>query len=101
MGKKKAMCVVQVELARSHLVMVHADLEALTEKNECAAQKIVELDEALHIARKRQLKDDVKAKSIMLIATQNKVDKKSKVLTDLEVLSTLSPNDIKELQRHR
>jgi len=29
-----------------------------------------------------------------------KDDKKSKVLTDLEIVPTLSPNDMKELERH-
>jgi len=83
MGKKKAMCVAQVELVRSHFVIVHADLEALMEKNEHAAQKITNLDEAPYIARKYQLKDDVKAKSIMLIAAKNEVDKKSKATLKL------------------
>jgi len=29
------------------------------------------------------------------------VDEKSKVLTDLEVVPTLSPDDVKELERHK
>ena len=42
----------------------------------------------------RQLKDDIKAKLIMLAEAKKKVDAKSNVLAGLVVVPTLSLNDI-------
>jgi len=47
-----------------------------------------------------QLKNDVKAKSLLLMTTQREVDKNSKVLVNLKALPTLSRDDVKELKRH-
>jgi len=60
------------------------------------------LEETLHLAweEEYQLKDDVKAKSLELTAAKREVDEKYKVLADLEVVPTLSPNGVRELERH-
>jgi len=44
------LCTEQVDLARSHLAMVCADLDASIEKLKEAAQKIINLEEALRFA---------------------------------------------------
>jgi len=36
----------------------------------------------------------------LIVAVKKEVDAKSKVLADLEVVPTLSPKDMKELERH-
>ena len=46
------------------------------------------------------MKRDVKAKSLELPAAESEVVVKSKALTDLEVVPTLSPNDVMEVERH-
>ena len=46
-------------------------------------------------------KDDVKAKSLELTAVGKEVVDKSKFLTDRKVVPTLSPDDVKELTRHK
>jgi len=42
----------------------------------------------------------VKTKLTMVVATKKEVDENSKVLTDLEVVPTLSPKELEELERH-
>ena len=59
--KEKVLCTEQVDLARSHIATVRVDLDASIEKLEGVEQKIVDLEEKLHLAREkeRQLKGDV------------------------------------------
>ena len=55
------------------------------------------------VLRKRstcQPKRDAKAKSFELQAVESEVDVKSKALADLEVVPSLSPDDVMELERH-
>lgn len=66
--KEKAMCTEQVDLARSRLATVRADLGAVTEKIKGVAQRIVDLEDTFHLAREeeRQLKGDVQVQSSLL-----------------------------------
>jgi len=48
-----------------------------------------------------QLKRDANAKSLELQATDSEVDVKSKALTNLEAVPTLSLNDVMQLERHQ
>lgn len=48
----------------------------------------------------RQLKGDIHAQSSVVEAAEQAVDVRSKVLADLKTVSTLSPDDAKELERH-
>jgi len=59
--KEKALCTEQVDLARSNLTTVRADLSAMTEKLKGVAQRIVDLEDALRLAweEQRQLEGDV------------------------------------------
>jgi len=45
-------------------------------------------------------KRDTEAKSLELQAVESEVDVKSKALADLEVVPTLSPDDVIELESH-
>jgi len=47
-----------------------------------------------------QLKGDVATKSLKLPAADSEVDMKSKALTDLKAVPTLSLDDVLELERH-
>ena len=60
------------------------------------------MEETLRGAREEecQLKRDAEVKSIQLHAAESEVDVKSKTLSDLEVVPTLSPDDVMELERH-
>ena len=46
------------------------------------------------------MKRDVKAKSLELPVAESEVDVKSKALADLEVVPTLSPDYVMELERY-
>lgn len=98
--KEKALCTAQVDLVRSHLAMVRADLGALTKKLKGVEQKIVDLDEAICLAREEepQLKGDVQVQSSLLEAAEKEVDVRSKTLADLQMVPTFSPDDVKELE---
>jgi len=65
--------------------MVHADLDASTKKLKGVEQKIVDLEEALHLARGEecQLKSDVQVQSSLLVASEKDVDVRSKLLLTL------------------
>ena len=82
--------------------MVCADLDASIEKLKEAAQKIINLEEALRFAWEEewQLKGNVHVKYTFLAAAEKEVDEKSKVLVDLKVVPTLWLNDAKELERY-
>ena len=82
--------------------MVCADLNASMENHRGATQKIVGLEGALRITREeeRQLKDDVYAKSTLFATVRKQADEKSKAYADIEVVPTLSLNDMKELKRY-
>jgi len=69
-AKEKTLCTEQVDLVRSRLVTAHADLGAVTEKLRGVAQRVVDLEDALHLARgeKCQLKGDVQVQSYLLEA---------------------------------
>jgi len=101
-AKEKALCTKQVDLARPHLATARADLSAVTEKLKGVAQRIVNLEDALRLAREkeRQLKGNVQVRSSLLEATEQEVNVKSKALADLEMIPTLSSEDAKELERH-
>jgi len=47
-----------------------------------------------------QLKRDAEAKSLELKAAESEVDVKSKTLADLEIVPSLSLDDVMELERH-
>ena len=100
--KEKALCTEQVDLVRSRLATARADLSAVTEKLKGVAQRIVDLEDVLRLAREeeRQLKGDVQVKYSLLEATEQEVNVKSKALADLEMVPTLSSEDAKELERH-
>ena len=52
--------------------------------------------------RRRELtKEYVESKSFFLIAVEREVDEKSKVLAYLEIMPTLSPDHMKELERYK
>ena len=73
---------------------------ALQEQHESAIQRIIGLDKAcIAYEEERQLKDDVKAKSFLLTGAKKEFDEMCKVLADLEVLPTLSLDDMKEFER--
>ena len=101
-GKEKAMCTEQVELAQSHLVMVCIDHDALQEKHGSVVWRIADLEETHCLPQEEdcQLKVNVKIKSLELTVAEREIDDKSKVLANLEVMPTFSPNDMKELERH-
>ena len=101
-AKEKALCTKQVDLAHSRLTTASADLDAMTEKLKGVAQRIVDSEDALHLAREeeRQLNGDVQLQSSLLEAIEQEVNVRSKTLGDLEMVPTLSPNDAKELERH-
>jgi len=63
-----AMCIEKVDLAPSHPVMLHTDLDALQKRHESVIQRIVGLEETLLHAeeRKFQLKRDLNARSLEL-----------------------------------
>lgn len=96
------MCSEQVKLEQSQLAMVHANLDALNEKHEGAAQKIVDLKEAFCVVHEEehQVKVDVLVKSTLLAVANKQVDETSKVLSDIEIVPILSPNDMKKLGKH-
>ena len=51
MAKEKVLCTEQVDLARSHLATARVDLSAVTEKLKGVVQRIVDLEDALCLAR--------------------------------------------------
>jgi len=68
LAQQKATCIEQIELAQSHLTMVHTDLDALHETHRNVVQRITNLEETLRLTREEecQLKRDVQAKSLEL-----------------------------------
>jgi len=60
------------------------------------------LEQTLRGARKEecQLKSYAEAKSLELKAAESEVDVKSKTLADLEIVPSLSLDDVMELERH-
>jgi len=65
-------------------------------------QQIVDLEEALRLAREEehQLKGNVQVQFSLLEAADKEVDVRSKALANLKMVPTLSPDDVKELERH-
>ena len=61
LAQQKATCIEQIELAQSHLTMVHTDLDALHETHRNVVQRITNLEETLRLTREEecQLKRDV------------------------------------------
>jgi len=114
---------------RSCLATVHADLGASTEKLKGMEQKIVDLEDMLCLTRKRSTSLRATSRSnppywrlpsrklmwdpkllltlrwcpflsSLLEAAEQEVDVRSKALADLEMVSILSPDDAKQLERH-
>jgi len=101
-AKEKALCTEQVNLACSHLVTTHVDLDVSTEKLKGVEQKITDLEDTLRLAREeeRQLKGGIQVQSSLVEVTMQAVDVRSKSLADLKMVPTLSPDDAKVLERH-
>jgi len=47
-GQEKTACAEEIELAQSHLAMVHTNLDALQERHRGIVQRISDLEETLH-----------------------------------------------------
>ena len=101
-GWEMAMCIEKVDLAPSHPVMLHTDLDALQKRHESVIQRIFDLDEKLLRAEEKnfQLKRDVKEGCSSWHTTKDEVDVKSKALSNLEVVPTLSRVGLMELNKH-
>jgi len=67
------------------------------------SKKIISLDEALCAVweEKRQLKDDVKAKSLALSTAKKQINEKFRVLPNIKVVPTLSLDEVPKLERHQ
>ena len=102
-GQEQDASTEQVELTQSHHAMVPIDLDALQERHESVIQRIANLGETLRLAQKEkcQLKRDLEAKSLELIAVEDEIHVKSKALADRVVVPTLLPDDVIELERHK
>ena len=87
---------------QSHLPLVHVELDSLYEKHRSVVQRIADLEKAPCLAQEEgcQLKDDMEAKSLELTAAVKEINEKYKVLIDLEVVPTLSLDNMKELGGH-
>ena len=101
-AKEKALCTEQVDLARARLATARANLSAVTGKLKGVAQRIIDLEDALRLAREEecQLKGDIQVQSSLLEAAEEEANVRSKALADLEMVPTLSSDDAKELERH-
>ena len=61
------------------------------------------MEETICLAQEEEceLNRDVEAMSLKLTDVEQKVDVKSKIVANLEALSTISPNDVKELEMYK
>lgn len=61
------------------------------------------MEETICLAQEEEceLNGDVEAMSLKLTDVEQKVDVKSKIVANLEALSTISPNDVKELEMYK
>ena len=50
LGKEQTTCIEQVNQVQSHFIAVQEDLDPIKGKHKSATQKVVQLEEALHIA---------------------------------------------------
>jgi len=68
--------------------MVHLDLVASTEKLKGVEQKIVDLEEVVHLAREEEhlLKGNVQVQSSLLEAIEREIDVRSKALADHRIV---------------
>ena len=65
-------------------------------------QKVDELKKALRLAyeEEQQLRADIETKSALMATMQEQVTEKEQALANLEVVPTLSPEEVEKLKEH-